>query len=148
MTLKLFSSQVVLSVGLLIGILNPARAGLSGCDDLSSIPELPLIDFQTEIQPIFDNNCIQCHGGPNPIAFMDLTQGYTQIVDVPSFQIPVFKRVVPNNPSISYLYFKINCSNQLSGDRMPREAPPLSLLDQAMIRDWINQILIYKAGFE
>ena len=49
---------------------------------------------------------------------------------------------------MSYLFFKINCSNQLSGNRMPRDAPPLSLSDQALIRDWIHQILIFKDGFE
>ena len=143
-----FSSRIGLSLVLLIGLLNQAQAGLSGCDDLTGVAELPQVDFITEIQPIFDNNCIQCHGGPNPIAFMDLTQGYTELVDVPSFQIPGFDRIEPGEPSLSYIYFKINCGNQLSGDRMPREAPPLSLTDQALLRDWISQIPIFKNGFE
>ncbi|WP_223789414.1 hypothetical protein [Marinicella meishanensis] len=143
-----FSSQAFLSFGLLISTLSPARAGLSGCDDLGAIEALPNVDFATEIQPIFDNHCTQCHGGPNPIAFMDLEQGYTQLVDVPSFQIPQFTRITPGYPGDSYLFLKINCANQFEGDRMPREAPPLSLFDQALIRDWINQILIFRTGFE
>jgi len=143
-----FSLQACLSLGLLISSLNPAKAGLSGCDDLSAIEELPHIDFATEIQPIFDTHCTSCHGGPNPIAFMDLEQGHAQLVGIPSFQIPQFNRIEPNFPGDSYLFLKINCANQFEGDRMPREAPPLSLLDQALIRDWINQILIFRAGFE
>lgn len=143
-----FSSQALLSFGLLISLLNPARAGLSGCDDLSGIAILPMVDFDTEIQPIFDSHCTGCHGGSDPIAFMDLEQGYTQLVDVPSFQIPQINRIEPGESFNSYLFLKINCSNQLSGDRMPREAPPLTLLDQALIRDWINQLLIFKNGYD
>jgi hypothetical protein len=143
-----FSSQAFLSFGLLISLLNPARAGLSGCDDLNAIEELPNVDFATEIQPIFDSNCTVCHGGPTPIAFMDLEQGYTQLVGIPSFQIPQFNRVEPGFPADSYVFLKINCANQFEGDRMPREAPPLSLFDQALIRDWIKQILIFNNGFE
>ena len=127
---------------------NPVQAGLSGCDDLTGISELGWVDFETEIQTIFNDNCIQCHGGPNPIAFMDLTQGTAQIIDIPSFQINSLNRVEPGIPSLSYLFFKINCSNQLSGDRMPRDAAPLNLIDQALIRDWIKQILIFRSGFE
>lgn len=128
--------------------LNAAHAGLSACDDLNHVAETPQVDFNTDIQPIFDDNCTQCHGSPDPIAFMDLTLGYQDIVEVPSFQFTEINRVEPGDASFSYLFFKINCANQLSGDRMPREAPPLNLQEQALIRDWINQILIYKNGFD
>jgi hypothetical protein len=141
-------SPVKFCCGLLLASLNLAHAGLSGCDDLTGVAEVPQVDFNSEIQPIFDNNCIQCHGGPSPIAFMDLTQGYTELVGIPSFQIPGFNRIEPGEPSLSYIFFKINCGNQLSGDRMPREAPPLSLTDQALLRDWITQIPIFQSGFE
>ncbi len=109
---------------------------------------MPMVDFDTEIQPIFDTHCTSCHGGPNPIAFMDLEQGFTQLVDVPSFQFPEINRIEAGESFNSYLFLKINCNNQLSGDRMPREAPPLTLLDQGLIRDWIDQLMIYKDGFE
>ncbi|KAA3650292.1 MAG: hypothetical protein DWP95_01405 [Proteobacteria bacterium] len=125
-----------------------ALAGVSGCDDLSAIAETPQVDIDSDIQAIFDNHCVVCHGPPSPIAFMDLSAGARDIVTVPSFQIPELNRIEPGQVSMSYLFFKINCSNQLSGNRMPRDAPPLSLNDQALIRDWINQILIFKDGFE
>ena len=106
----------------MVTLLNSAQAGLSGCDDLTGIPEFELVDFEAEIQPIFN--------------------------DIPSFQVNSINRIEPGRPSLSYLFFKINCSNQLSGDRMPRDAPPLNLFDQALIRDWIKQILIFRNGFE
>lgn len=138
-------------VGLLILYLlvnNSATAGVSGCDDLSALAETPKVDIDQDIQPIFDNHCIGCHGPPNPIAFMDLTLGAQDIVEIPSFQFPELNRIEPGQISMSYLFFKINCSSQLSGNRMPRDAPPLSLNEQALVRDWINQILIFKDGFE
>ncbi|MFC3195737.1 hypothetical protein ACFODZ_15890 [Marinicella sediminis] len=136
----------VLMILLLLPV--PLLAGISGCDDLAAIPETPQVDFSLEIQPIFDDNCVVCHGGPNPIADMNLELGYEQLVSIPSFQIPGLNRIEPNLPSMSYLFFKINCSNQLSGDRMPRDADPLNVFDQALIRDWINQMIIFSDGFE
>ena len=135
---------------LILGLMGTGTviAGISGCDDLSTMAETPDVDIDTDIQPIFDNHCIVCHGPPNPIAFMDLTLGAQDIVAVPSFQIPELNRIEPGQVSMSYLFFKINCASQLSGNRMPRDAPPLSLNDQALVRDWINQILIFKDGFE
>ncbi|WP_154222315.1 hypothetical protein [Marinicella rhabdoformis] len=146
--MRLALCSLLVFIFLLLTSLNPASAGLSGCDDLSHIDETPMVDFTTEIQPIFDDNCIQCHGPPDPIAFMDLTLGHQDLINVPSFQFTEINRIEPGDASFSYLFLKINCSSQLSGDRMPRDAPPLSLQDQALIRDWINQILIYKNGFE
>jgi hypothetical protein len=134
---------------LLLGLMgaDSVIAGISGCDDLSALAETPDVDIDA-IQPIFDNHCIACHGPPNPIAFMDLSLGAQEIVTVPSFQFPELNRIEPGQVSMSYLFFKINCASQLSGNRMPRDAPPLSLNDQALIRDWINQILIFQDGFE
>ena len=31
------------------------------------------INYETEIQPIFDNSCMPCHQGSNPSAGLDLT---------------------------------------------------------------------------
>lgn len=139
--------RLLLYWGLLL--LTPsAWAGLSGCDDLSGMAVNPAVDFEAEIQPIFDQHCTTCHGPPDPIAFMDLTLGYQQLVSVPSFQLDVFDRVMPGQAAQSYLMFKINCGSQFSGERMPFNAAPLNLPQQALIRDWINQIIIFSDGFE
>ncbi len=148
MCLRTYQAALLVAVKWFLISLNPAQAGLSGCDDLSHIDETPMVDFTSEIQPIFNNNCIQCHGPPDPIAFMDLTLGHEHLIKVPSFQFSEINRIEPGDAAFSYLFLKLNCGSQLSGDRMPREAPPLSLQDQALIRDWIKQLLIFKSGFE
>lgn len=140
--------RIVLFILLGIIMSDAVLAGISGCDDLSAIAETPAVDINAHIQPIFDAHCVACHAPPDPIAFMDLSAGARDIVAVSSFQIPELNRIEPGRVSMSYLFFKINCSNQLSGNRMPRDAPPLNLSDQALIRDWINQILIFKDGFD
>ncbi len=139
--------RLLLCWGLLLLTPN-TLAGLSGCDDLSGVAVSPMVDFEMEIQPIFDLHCITCHGPPDPIAFMDLTLGYQDLVSVPSFQVANFDRISPGQPAQSYLYFKINCGNQFSGERMPFNAAPLNLPQQALIRDWINQIIVFSDGFD
>ena len=125
-----------------------AQAGIGACDDLNAIAPTPAVDFELEVQPIFDTYCIGCHSGPNPSAFLDLSLGYADLVDVESFEVPSFDRVQPGEIARSYLFIKINCSNQLFGNRMPLNGNPLNLIQQALIRDWIQQLLIFSDGFE
>ena len=40
---------------------------------LSNILLAQSIDYETEIQPIFDNSCLVCHGGANPSAGLNLS---------------------------------------------------------------------------
>ncbi len=123
-------------------------AGIGTCDDLSAVVETPAVDYDAQIQPIFNAHCVHCHGPPDPSAFMDLSAGPAMLVDVESFEIAGLMRVRPGEFYNSYLFIKINCADQLFGDRMPRDAAPLSLFDQALVRDWITQLLIFRGAFE
>ena len=40
--------------------------GESTCDDLSGIAETPAVDYESQIQPIWNAHCISCHGGGDP----------------------------------------------------------------------------------
>ena len=124
------------------------HAGIGACDDLNIIAETPQVNFELEIQPIFTTHCVGCHSGPSPAAFLDLSVGYDQLVDVDSFGVPSFKRVTPGSISRSYLFIKINCFNQIFGSRMPLNGDPLNLIQQALIRDWIEQLLIFENNFD
>jgi len=124
------------------------RAGIGACDNLNAITTTPAVDYELEIQPIFDTYCVPCHSGPTPSAFLDLSAGYAELVDVESFEVPSFDRVQPGHIAQSYLFIKINCSNQLFGNRMPLNGNPLNLQQQALIRDWIQQLLIFADAFE
>lgn len=116
----------------------PAAAGIgaTGCDDLSDIAPTPLVDFQSQVQPIFDD-CANCHGESGP-ADLDLRAGeaYDNIVGVISTTNSSRLRVDPFNPDNSAVLLAVNCdSPDGPGFRMPGTTPE----ERAVIRDWIAQ---------
>lgn len=64
------------------------------------------IDYDTEIQPIFDNSCLACHSGPNPSAGINLSSYEnviaSNIVDIGNYENSILWQEVssgdmPNN---------------------------------------------------
>lgn len=109
--------------------------------------------FTSEIQPLFDTNCIRCHSpggigytrtGGNSNNGLDLTRGnaHNALVDQPTFEEPDIepaKRVTPGNPDGSYLIQKISSDAPKFGSRMPLDGPPfLTQTEIQLIRDWIS----------
>lgn len=140
----------LLSLPLTVGIWN---GGLD-CFDLSAIAPTPEVDYALEIQPIFDAACIGCHApGATNSGGLDLTPAASlgALVGVGSDRAPGVLRVQPGNASRSFLFEKINCLNPQSGTGM-RPADPMSALEMALFRDWINQLdvidPIFANGFE
>ena len=90
-------------------------------------PDLPVdpgdpnyveISFQTEIQPIFTDNCVQCH---NANRDPDLRAGNSYAALIPEY-------VTPNNADNSSLYIELAYGHQnLNADKI------------ALIKGWINQ---------
>ncbi|CAM2070761.1 PQQ-dependent sugar dehydrogenase [Sulfidibacter corallicola] len=116
-------------------------AGGDACDDLSSIPTTENIDYNTHIQPIWVNSCVGCHNA-SPTNNGDLnlvTDSYANLVEVSSTQIDGLLLVSPGHPDRSFLFEKVNCATPQMGTRM-RPTNPLSLEEQALIRDWILQL--------
>ena len=65
------------------------------------------------------------------------TESFNALVNVTSIQEPTFKRVLPGNPTDSYIIHKLE-GTQVVGDRMPQFGP---FLDQATIdqvKSWIQ----------
>ena len=62
-----------------------------------------------KVQAIFNDKCIDCHGGEEPAAGMSLEQGssYRNLINTASFQIPSMNRITPNDADASYLYRKV-----------------------------------------
>lgn len=115
-----------------------AHAGVdaTGCDDLGGIAETPMVDFESQIQPIL-NNCTGCHGD-NGLAGMDLRPGesFDNLVDVTSTTNPARLRVEPFEPESSALLLATNCDAPGGpGFQMGN----VSLEERALIRDWIAQ---------
>jgi hypothetical protein len=100
------------------------------------------IDFTTQVQPIFTNNCTSsaCHDSDGPQQGLDLTAGnsYNNIVDVASAQRANEVRVKPGSLSESYLYRKL-INSDIDGQPMPRGSFPMDSTLVNTIRDWITQ---------
>jgi len=111
----------------------------------STTPGPAPVSFSADVQPIFTANCALagCHTGPSPEEGLDLRAGrsYARLVNVDSHECGQLKRVRPGRPDASYLVFKLEGPPQpcFSGDRMPRNAPPLSASDRETIQTWIAQ---------
>ena len=126
---------------LFLGLCTGAQAGLSmpsGCTDLSAIPETPLVDFESQIQPLFNSVCANCHAASGA-AGLDLRPGesHDNLVGVFATMNPSRMRAEPFNADDSVLLLAVNC-DQPGGPsfRMPGLSGPE---DAALIRDWINQ---------
>lgn len=98
----------------------------------------PAVSFEEEIQPIFDANCVECHGAAgNGNLDLRAPQSYANLVDVPAFGYDA-RRVVPAEPGSSVLYSKV-VGDELYGDRMPLGGPYLPAVEIRLIHDWIER---------
>jgi hypothetical protein len=120
-------------------VLASSAQAASGCEDLSSVPiNFGAIDYEAQIQDLFTGWCVGCHNTGSPQEGLNLDPGFSAdfIVDVPATQV-VLPRVAPANPSLSYLFQKVNCAQPDAGGRMPQNGHlPVEL--QALIFDWIQ----------
>jgi hypothetical protein len=119
----------------------------AGCDEDDRMPsevDMPSPDATfTRVQSVvFTPQCAiaGCHGGPASAAQkgMPLGEGlsYDAIVRVPSRQMPSLMRVVPFDPSNSYLVRKITPGSAIAGEPMPFGAS-ISEADGQLVRDWV-----------
>ena len=124
----------------LVGSAAPLMAA-SECDSIASIPIRWNIDYENDIQTIFNNRCSNCHvkSGGEPSAGLDLDPGasWDALVNVPSQEELGRLLVEPGAPLASFLFEKINCGTPNKGARMPRGRSALPLDEQALIHDWI-----------
>ena len=98
------------------------------------------IDYLTEIQPIFDNHCVECHISLNGSGALEL-DSYEYLMQGDSNNGPV---VFPFNADSSLLYRvllrdSVIVPNEPICCRMPKNADPLPMSDQQKIYNWINE---------
>jgi hypothetical protein len=155
---------VALAAALMADISQRASAQTpSGCTDISSEPPAYSgIQFAAAIQAnIFINflsppsaaGCADCHttamGTQFPSGNLDLDPQddpppYENIVNVPAYNAPDLTYVVPGHPERSLLFWKVNCSDPVSGGQMPYQGYPdgmttLTTYQMAQIWDWIAE---------
>ena len=92
------------------------------------------VDYNTQIQPIFDNNCISCHNNGG---------GYAGNLDLSSYENVLAggnsnNNIIPNDHLNSLLHERITLpeQNQLS---MPQFGSSLPESDITLISQWIDQ---------
>ncbi len=118
------------------------RSEPSGCAPLETIEPVANVAFETDIQPLFNSNCLGCHGD-GAFGGLDLRSGqsYANLVNVQSTSNPERLRVDPFDPANSALFLSVNCVQPGGpGFQMgDAEQNPLDVEEQALVRDWINQ---------
>jgi len=130
---------VLLSLSVLV-----VAAGCSSSSSSPSAPSTPTVSFATQIQAqILNPACTACHtdDGRTPSSNLNLKSGVaiSNLVNVASVGKAGAVRVIPGNPSGSYLIQKLEGAADIVGLRMPRNGPPYLTTDQvALIRQWIQ----------
>ncbi len=75
------------------------------------VPPVRDLTLNGGVQPILTRTCAfaGCHGGPSPQAGLHLGTGrtFTNVVGVPSTQVPRLLRVAPSTPDSSYVILKL-----------------------------------------
>ena len=97
--------------------------------------------YDSEIQPIFTNNCpAACHNSSSINGGLNLTSStsYSELVNVASQGWPGVMRVRPSDYMNSVLYQKIVGNSQF-GDPMPKGSSALAQADQEKIQKWIEE---------
>ncbi len=104
---------------------------------LLSVVIAQTVDFDTEIQPIFNANCTGCHGTS---AGLSLAEGvsYNNLVDVVSNNYAPALRVVSGDPTTSVLYNKV-AGTGVNGQQMP-VGGSLTTDQVALISTWITEL--------
>lgn len=117
----------------------------SGCNVNTPTPPGGPVSYTSQIQPIFDNRCSDCHrpGGVGPglgIAML-LTpdDAPASLINKKSSVNDALTLVIPGDAANSLLYQMVSQSMPPVGIRMPPLAAPLSGQELGLIRDWINQ---------
>lgn len=102
----------------------------------------PMGEFDTRIQPIFNDNC-SCHLSTVGSGGLSLRAGlaYDNLVGVPSAGVPSLTRVIPGNSEDSYIIHKLR-GTHLDVGGVGSQMPLGGTLDEALIAEieaWIDE---------
>ncbi|NQT64266.1 MAG: T9SS type A sorting domain-containing protein [Candidatus Marinimicrobia bacterium] len=95
------------------------------------------VDYETEIQPIWNANCAGCHGTQGGLS-LAAGSSFDNLVDVVSTNYGPARRVVSGDPSTSVLYNKV-ANTGVNGGIMP-QGGALTADQIALISTWITEL--------
>jgi len=101
-----------------------------GCQKSEQVKADP--SFADDVQPIFTASCVSCHNSTEHAGSYDLTS-YSLAMGNGTDSIP---NVIAGNADSSLLYRRITGA---ATPQMPIGGTPLDAMDEATIRNWINQ---------
>lgn len=139
--------QVASPTSVIVAVVVATFATACGSSNSPTTPAAataPTLTFSTQIQQqILTPACAGCHtdDGRTPAGGLNLKSGsaHANLVGVPSTGKAGAVRVIPGNPSGSYLVQKLEGAADIVGLRMPRNGPPyLTDAQVALIRQWIQ----------
>jgi hypothetical protein len=104
----------------------PLAALFAGCGP-------PKVDFNAEIRPILNEQCVTCHGGVKTNADLNLQFRELALLGGESGN----PAIVPGDAGASGLILKVSHANP--SDRMPKDGAPLTEAQIQKLRDWIDQ---------
>ena len=93
------------------------------------------VSFAQHVQPIFDNNCVSCHGSSGNLN-LSPNVSYNNLVNINASGY-AGKRVVPNDADNSILFKKVDGSGAY-GSNMPLGGN-LSATQINIIKQWIDE---------
>lgn len=91
------------------------------------------VDFNTEIRPILNENCVSCHGGVRRLAELSLQFREDALAGGESGR----PAIVPGDPGASALIELVTHPNER--ERMPKDGPALSEDEVSRLKRWIDQ---------
>ncbi len=98
-----------------------------------SVPTQAQIDYETQIEPIFHNNCLSCHSPSRGVDFSSYTTLLNSVGNNYGSNL-----IVPGNPNASGIVDKIENQNPQFGNRMPTGGQ-LAQSEIDLIRQWISE---------
>ena len=131
-------------LGLRIVVLLGLMIAVAGCSDDDEVgdgtmdPGPTPVSYATQIQPIFDAECVRCHGDGGS-GSLDLRDGvsYGNLVGVRSAGYAPAQRVVAGDPVASVLHEKVARTGTFGTAMPPSTTLPASEI--ALIRRWIEE---------
>ncbi len=92
------------------------------------------VDFNTQVKPILNKNCIACHGGVKKASNYSLLFAHEALAPAKSGKLAI----VPGDANASELIRRIELPDA-DEDRMPLDHPHLSPADIQTLRHWIDE---------
>lgn len=100
----------------------------------TTVAASPRVEYARDVKPIFDTNCVKCHGAEKQKSGYRLDDRAAALSPGDSGERPI----VPGHASESLLVKLVEAHGAFADKRMPTKGPPLTADQVATIRKWID----------